>query len=92
VQQLGAMEVEATDWRRRFWRSWLWRGGLNGHGFGASLCRGLRCNRPDDLTPDEIAPVLKEALDHSGPIIVGLPVDYSDNHKLFEMVKEDSIH
>ena len=24
-------------------------------------------------TPDEIAPVLKEALDHSGPIIVGVP-------------------
>jgi acetolactate synthase I/II/III large subunit len=43
-------------------------------------------------TPDEIAPVLKEALDHCGPIIVGVPVDYSDNHKLFEMVKEDSIH
>ena len=43
-------------------------------------------------TPDEIAPVLKEALDQSGPIIVGVPVDYSDNHKLFEMVKEDSIH
>ena len=43
-------------------------------------------------TPDEIAPVLKEALNHSGPIIVGVPVDYSDNHKLFEMVKEDSIH
>jgi len=43
-------------------------------------------------TPDEIAPVLKEALNHTGPIIVGVPVDYSDNHKLFEMVKEDSIH
>jgi acetolactate synthase I/II/III large subunit len=43
-------------------------------------------------TPDEIGPVLKEALNHSGPIIVGVPVDYSDNHKLFEMVKEDGIH
>jgi acetolactate synthase I/II/III large subunit len=43
-------------------------------------------------TPDEIAPVLKEALNHTGPIIVGVHVDYSDNHKLFEMVKEDSIH
>lgn len=43
-------------------------------------------------TPDEIAPVLKEALNHSGPIIVGVHVDYSDNHKLFEMVKEDRIH
>jgi acetolactate synthase-1/2/3 large subunit len=43
-------------------------------------------------TPDEIAPVLKEALKHNGPMIVGVHVDYSDNHKLFEMVKEDSIH
>ena len=43
-------------------------------------------------TPDEIAPVLKEALNHTGPIIVGVHVDYSDNNKLFEMVKGDSIH
>jgi acetolactate synthase I/II/III large subunit len=43
-------------------------------------------------TPDEIAPVLKEALNHSGPIIVGVHVDYSDNHKLFEMVKENRIN
>jgi acetolactate synthase I/II/III large subunit len=43
-------------------------------------------------TPDEIAPTLREALDHTGPIIIGVHVDYSDNHRLFEMVKEDSIH
>ena len=43
-------------------------------------------------TPAEIAPVMKEALNHAGLIIVGVHVDYSDNHKLFEMVKEDSIH
>jgi acetolactate synthase I/II/III large subunit len=43
-------------------------------------------------TPDEIAPVMKEALNHAGPIIVGVHVDYSDNHKLFEMVKEERIH
>jgi acetolactate synthase-1/2/3 large subunit len=43
-------------------------------------------------TPAEITPVIKEALEHTGPIIVGVHVDYSDNHKLFEMVKEDSIH
>jgi acetolactate synthase-1/2/3 large subunit len=42
-------------------------------------------------TPEEIAPVMKEALDHTGPILIGVHVDYSDNHKLFEMVKEDSI-
>jgi acetolactate synthase I/II/III large subunit len=43
-------------------------------------------------TPDEIAPTLREALDHTGPIIIGVHVDYSDNHRLFEMLKEDSIH
>jgi acetolactate synthase I/II/III large subunit len=42
-------------------------------------------------TPEEIDPVMKEALDHTGPILIGVHVDYSDNHKLFEMVKEDSI-
>ncbi len=43
-------------------------------------------------TPDEIAPVLKEALNHSGPILIGVHVDYRDNHTLFEMVKEDRLH
>jgi acetolactate synthase-1/2/3 large subunit len=43
-------------------------------------------------TPDDIVPVLKEALNHTGPIIVGVHVDYSDNHKLFEMAKADSFH
>ena len=43
-------------------------------------------------TPEEIAPVMKEALDTTGPVIVGVHVDYSDNHKLFEMVKDDLIH
>jgi thiamine pyrophosphate-dependent acetolactate synthase large subunit-like protein len=37
-------------------------------------------------------PVIKEALNHVGPIIVGVLVHYSDNHKLFEMVKEDRMH
>jgi acetolactate synthase-1/2/3 large subunit len=43
-------------------------------------------------TPDEIAPVLKRAFDIPGPVLVGVHVDYSDNHKLFEMVHEDSLH
>jgi acetolactate synthase-1/2/3 large subunit len=43
-------------------------------------------------TADEIAPVLKRAFDTPGPVIVGIQVDYSDNHKLFEMVDENSIH
>lgn len=43
-------------------------------------------------TPDEITPVLKRAFDSPGPVIVGVHVDYSDNHKLFEMVNEARIH
>jgi acetolactate synthase I/II/III large subunit len=43
-------------------------------------------------TPDQITPVLKRALNYTGPIVIGVHVDYSDNHKLFEMVRENSIH
>jgi acetolactate synthase-1/2/3 large subunit len=43
-------------------------------------------------TPDDIAPVMKKAFDTAGPVIVGVHVDYRDNHQLFEMVKGDNIH
>jgi acetolactate synthase-1/2/3 large subunit len=46
--------------------------------FGA---RGLRID-----TPDEITPKLKQALALDGPVLVGIPVDYRDNHLLMEMV------
>jgi acetolactate synthase-1/2/3 large subunit len=43
-------------------------------------------------SPDEVTPVMKKAFDTPGPVIVGVHVDYRDNHKLFEMVRGDSIH
>jgi acetolactate synthase-1/2/3 large subunit len=43
-------------------------------------------------TPEEIVPVMKEAFETHGPVIVGAHVDYRDNHKLFETVHEDSFH
>jgi acetolactate synthase-1/2/3 large subunit len=52
--------------------------------FGAT---GLMIDKPDD-----IAPVMKKAFDTQGPVIVGAHVDYRDNHELFEMLHEDSIH
>jgi acetolactate synthase I/II/III large subunit len=52
--------------------------------FGAT---GLMIDKPDD-----IAPVMKKAFDTQGPVIVGVHVDYRDNHELFEMLHEDSIH
>jgi acetolactate synthase-1/2/3 large subunit len=52
--------------------------------FGAT---GLMINAPDD-----VAPVMKKAFDAPGPVIVGVHVDYSDNHQLFEMITADNIH
>ena len=43
-------------------------------------------------TPSEIGPMMKKAFDTAGPVIVGAQVDYTDNQKLFEMVRGDSIH
>jgi acetolactate synthase-1/2/3 large subunit len=43
-------------------------------------------------TADEIAPVIKKALDTPGPVIVGVHVDYRDNHKLFEMAHDNAFH
>lgn len=43
-------------------------------------------------TADDIVPVMKQAFETPGPVIVGVHVDYRDNHKLFEMVHDDSFH
>jgi acetolactate synthase-1/2/3 large subunit len=52
--------------------------------FGA---KGFMINKPD-----EIAAVMKKAFDTQGPVIVGVHVDYRDNHKLFERVHANSVH
>lgn len=43
-------------------------------------------------TPGDVAPMLKKAFDTAGPVIVGVHVDYTDNHRLFEMVRGDNFH
>ena len=43
-------------------------------------------------TPEDIAPVMKRAFDTPGPVIVGVHVDYRENHLLFETVRTDRIH
>ena len=43
-------------------------------------------------TADEIAPVLKQALDTPGPVIIGVHVDYRDNANLFKMVDDNAFH
>jgi acetolactate synthase I/II/III large subunit len=43
-------------------------------------------------SPDQISSVLQKAFDTPGPVLIGVHVDYRDNHKLFEEVDERSIH
>src|SRR5580700_6552416 len=38
--------------------------------------------------PDQIEPTLKKAFEIPGPVLIGIRVDYRDNHKLFEKVHE----
>jgi acetolactate synthase-1/2/3 large subunit len=49
--------------------------------------RGLRIEGPD-----EVAPVLRQAMDMPGPVIVGGPVDYRDNPGLMAALHEDLLH
>jgi acetolactate synthase-1/2/3 large subunit len=46
--------------------------------FGA---RGLFIN-----SADEIGSTLRKAFETPGPVLIGVDVDYRDNHKLFEKV------
>jgi acetolactate synthase-1/2/3 large subunit len=39
-------------------------------------------------TPDQIGPTLKKAFEVPGPVLIGIRVDYRDNHKLFEKAHE----
>jgi acetolactate synthase-1/2/3 large subunit len=52
--------------------------------FGAT---GLRIERPE-----EISSTLKKALAMQGPVIIGIPVDYRDNHRLMEIVHLDALN
>jgi acetolactate synthase I/II/III large subunit len=51
--------------------------------FGA---KGFKIERPE-----EISSTLKKALDMQGPVIIGIPVDYRDNHRLMETVHLEAL-
>lgn len=55
----------------------------------ASACgaHGMMIRRPD-----EIAPTLRTALELQGPVVIGVPVDYSDNSKLMEIMHPGSLN
>jgi acetolactate synthase-1/2/3 large subunit len=43
-------------------------------------------------SPDQISFILQKAFDTPGPVLIGVHVDYRDNHKLFEQVNERNVH
>jgi acetolactate synthase-1/2/3 large subunit len=43
-------------------------------------------------TPDQISSTIKKALAMPGPVIVGVPVDYRDNHEFMEMVHPSALN
>lgn len=43
-------------------------------------------------SPDQIAATLKRALEMQGPVVIGIPVDYSDNYRLMEMLHPDVLN
>jgi acetolactate synthase I/II/III large subunit len=52
--------------------------------FGAT---GLKIN-----SADQIASTIKQALQMQGPVIIGVPVDYRDNHKFMEIVHPNALN
>ena len=52
----------------------------------AALARSFGSTGLNIQEPGQIAPTLKTALATSGPVVIGIPVDYRDNHQLMEIV------
>lgn len=43
-------------------------------------------------TPDQVMPTLRKAMDMTGPVVVGVPVDYRDNPALIAAMHAEVIH
>jgi hypothetical protein len=43
-------------------------------------------------TPDQISSTIKKALEVPGPVIIGIPVDCRDNHRLMEILHPDALN
>jgi thiamine pyrophosphate-dependent acetolactate synthase large subunit-like protein len=43
-------------------------------------------------TSDQIASTIKKALAMQGPVIIGVPVDYSDNHQFMDILHPSALN
>ena len=42
--------------------------------------------------PDRLAPVLEKALRLDGPVLISVPLDYRENHKLMDVVHPKALN
>lgn len=50
------------------------------------------CQGYQITSADQLGPVLREALQRSVPVLIDIPIDYSQNLKLMQNVHQDFIH
>jgi acetolactate synthase I/II/III large subunit len=43
-------------------------------------------------TPNQISLIIKEALDIQGPVVIGIPVDYQENHRFMEILHPEVLN
>jgi acetolactate synthase-1/2/3 large subunit len=50
-------------------------------------CKGIQISKPEEL-----APALRESLASTVPVLINIPVDYSDNLSLMKMVHQAAVN
>ena len=57
-----------------------------------AFAEAFGCKGYQITSADQLGPVLREALQQSVPVLIDIPIDYSQNLKLMQNVHQDFIH
>jgi thiamine pyrophosphate-dependent acetolactate synthase large subunit-like protein len=57
-----------------------------------AFAEAFGCEGYQITSVDQLGPVLREALQQSVPVLIDIPIDYSQNLKLMQNVHQDFIH
>jgi len=63
-----------------------------GHVDVAGIARSCGAHAMMIHRPEEVTPKIRKALEIDGPVVIGVPVDYSDNQKLMEIMHAGSLN
>jgi thiamine pyrophosphate-dependent acetolactate synthase large subunit-like protein len=89
---LGYHRQFSAGLHRAVWRKPVWS---RDNPFDIQSVQATRCFGANGLrieTPDQISSTIKKALAMQGPVIVGVPVDYRDNHQFMEIVHPSALN